>query len=727
MAQLANRSTKKNETVYFMNSFDDLVAGNSQLTPTNYDRRISGVFKEPAFTDGECKVFVGPNRKDGKTGNAIFVRCTKTRCCLCTSSKSEYPNSRKWDFRNCATFLSAHLKIVDEEAEEEVPNKANKANKKRARDADAPKAPAPVKSKGKAPAKAKAATAVVAPTTPVPATATATAPEPEPDAHATDAPADDPIRQDEVDAVDPQEADEVVVVAAAAAAAIDPREANADAGEDESDEDSPVVSLGGKALTIEVRRLVRLFGQQYVNTVSKDISMLQNKVNELTAIIGRARGKRIGKVAMPIHDKGDAPKKGECAACHLSTKLDSGNAMKPSWVLHCAFGGNVRDPARGTSTDADVSVRTIDADKLHQTVLIRQRMCIDCTTAAQGANKCAAFDLNNKKSTCAMCRHMRSHNATTCCKDCDIYKLQTDHANHKMALHNAFSLLANVVGEIRDVVTSKNLDKSNLKKAELDVMPYGMHDFGVIVTLHDNSKIVFVIEVMATKVEELPKLAHKFAMARHKYADKGAAEPTKFVLVIFDIDAKSGGYTLPERIEVLRRWMIFACRYPNLIPRVNNWWMHFGNSRSPYNNMNAPTTQEFFKNPVMIEHAPRGGSVYPPDTCDTDGDWAFATDPYMIKTMQKVSDQAVSVYEMLFYKSVDVGGSSNATFKDTRPLVYSQYNVDKDGYDVALSCKAGCEICTGLSEGRHILPPPEAEAEAEEAVGVAAVAAVAAV
>jgi hypothetical protein len=140
--------------------------------------------------------------------------------------------------------------------------------------------------------------------------------------------------------------------------------------------------------------------------------------------------------------------------------------------------------------------------------------------------------------------------------------------------------------------------------------------------------------------------------------------------------------------------------------------MHFGSTRSPYNNMNAPTTQEFFKNPVKIEHAPRGGSVYPPDTCDMDGDWAFATDPYMVakkNTMPNVTSQAVSVYDTLFYKSVD---ADVADAGPSNPLVYSQYNVDADGYDVTLRCKADCVVCAGIGEGKIIVP--EADADGEE-------------
>jgi hypothetical protein len=710
MVTLLNTVTKKHETVLFVDSHDDII--NAEIPPTNYKPRIGNAFTDPMYMDGNFKIFMGPNWKAGSGGNAIFIQCTKEGCGLCSSTKSEYRNSKKWDSRNFATTVRAHalaegmegmdgMDGMDDDGEEDtrtpLPKKASaksaKSSAGKRQTEDAPGAPAKKnKVRGPAPAQAQAVIAADAANK-------ETIPQNVDDA---DAPRDDspaaaitkaPDADDDADAAEESDDSDALLVPASASA-------------------SAKGSTLSSAQTSEIKRIVRIYCNQYVRGISVEINMMQNKVNELTGMIGRMRGKRIGKIAMPVHDT-SAKNKGECHACRQTHKKGSGNLLKPSWILHCVFGGNIRGRAHGTSTDADVSARTMDAQKLHKMVLLKQRMCQPCSLLAQAANKCAAIDINNQGKFCVVCRRMRVSGATMYCNVCDINKLQTDHANQKAVLHNAFTFLANVVGEVRDVVTSKDLDNGNVNKGELDVMPYGMHDFGLIVTLHDGSKIVFVIEVMATKVEDLAKLAHKFAMARHKYGDKGAPEPTKFVLILLDIQVTgTSSSTLLERIEVMRRWVIFACRYPKLLPTVSNWWMHFGNTRSPYNNMNAPTTQEFFKNPVQIDHAPKGGSLYPPGTGDTDGDWAFASDPYLVMGgggMRAVTENAVSVYDMLFSKSAAASAAGPSTASP--PLLYSQYNVgsgNANGYDVALSCKADCEICAGIHTGNHIVHASEA-------------------
>ena len=266
-------------------------------------------------------------------------------------------------------------------------------------------------------------------------------------------------------------------------------------------------------------------------------------------------------------------------------------------------------------------------------------------------------------------------------------KVLTNHAEYKTPVHNLFKILQTVLEDII-VTTSFDMDPSNKIKHEYDVGVYGKIDFLVKVEKKTTKKIfIFAIEIMASKVEAVELFSHKMLQARTQLS----ADKSFFIT----LDVKETGivYSIEERMEILRRWVIFAINYEEYLPSMNIW-SFFSSSRKPY--AKKPNTSAFFDSPVEIKHAPRG----------IKSDWEFCTDPYTMSVnartikaesnyYNKVNLGAISVNELLF------GGHFENGIYNT----YAKYNIDDDNNPYAKSCTNDlgepCPICK-LIVGNHV-------------------------
>lgn len=362
-----------------------------------------------------------------------------------------------------------------------------------------------------------------------------------------------------------------------------------------------------------------------------------------------------GKV--PVHQSFAKTGKGKCKGCGLSVNPRTNKRIKPGLVPLDIMGSqddHGADPRKRSS---------VDFGKL----INRNRYCAPCAAKTNYT----LFDCNNRNGVCMICRNQRGAAAGFICKDCDVERLRREHATYKKPLHNAFTFLAKTVQGIKEVTTSVNMDPSNLHHGEYSVGTYGSIDFMVVIETDAGVKHMFAIEVMATKIEELPKHAHKFAKAREMI---GA---TKTCVIAFDIkESAEYSHTLAQKIDVLRRWVIFAVRYAEHLPNMMNWWLF--PTRNAYSFRESEHMMAFYKDPVKIVGPP----VVPGGT-----DWEFASDVFAVPT-----DSTKNPFSYLKnVASVDV---HEFMFKGSFPN-YALYNFDKETNPAAaLRCtKVGCREC----------------------------------
>ena len=368
-----------------------------------------------------------------------------------------------------------------------------------------------------------------------------------------------------------------------------------------------------------------------------------------------------------VHQSFAKTGKGKCKGCGLSTHPTTGKRLKPGLIPMELMGS--QDDKHGDPRDRDSK----DFGKL----VNRNRYCAECASTTIYK----LFDNNNRYKVCLICRSQRAVGAGLCCSDCDIDRFRTDHANYKKPLHNAFTFLAKTVKGIKAVVTSHNLDPSGVYKSEYPVGAFGSIDFMVLIETDAGVKHMFAIEVMATKIEELPRHAHKFARAREL---TGAI---KTYVVAFDIKERGADpLTLAQKIDVFRRWVILAIRHAAHLPNMNNWWLF--PTRNAYSFSESDNMVPFYKNPVKIEGPPR------PKTSD----WEFASDVFAVPSLSNANS-----FNYLAKEGVPAVDVDAFLYKNNFPN-YALYNMDKETDPAAaLRCtRPGCEVCAAPTPA----PPP---------------------
>jgi hypothetical protein len=299
------------------------------------------------------------------------------------------------------------------------------------------------------------------------------------------------------------------------------------------------------------------------------------------------------------------------------------------------------------------------------------KYCKTCKDSMTSICSSPFIDCYSIYSICMICRSRRTSKSNKSCTECKITNFQENHAEFKLPLHMCVDLIQHSVREVRNVTTSYSMDPNAIHKHEYSVGEYGKIDFLVNILDEEERIHMFAIEVMASKVEELTKLPHKMLAAKQKI------KPYKTYIICLDIkDGDGCPYTLLEKLDILRRWMIFAIRYHMYLPSINMWWMF------PYGRDAYTIHQDYhplYKNPLKIYHAPAG-----------DVNWEFCTDPYMYnihtKNPYNLINEKASKFHELFTNNVFIAGDYSR---------YNRYNIDM-GYGSILLCKDNCEICKEL-------------------------------
>ena len=376
--------------------------------------------------------------------------------------------------------------------------------------------------------------------------------------------------------------------------------------------------------------------------------------NEMRTIVARVDEiERV--VGVHLESKGKAGlrqvdgTKSLCKGCFKSQN-DKGNALKP---------GNI-----------DLGYLKTLRNSGHEAVrskLLKNKYCNECKSNKNGY----WFDMNNINQMCMICRNCRVVKSTLTCSGCDTIKFMTDHAENKYALHKCLKVLE-VTLPIKKVITSYDMDETASIKHEYDVGELGRIDFVAKIITQNDKVILFIIEVLASKQEELPRFCHKAKKAIEMM------KPNKTFITTLDV--KDGeGYRIEEKLEIFRRWVTLGILYFEQFPEYN-LWTFFNNARQPYPHMQADETELFFKKPLVILHAPEG----------IRSNWEFNVDVFtMVKNTKNtnlfnnVNEQSIAVKEKLF---------GNMGIEDIQLWTYQLYCIRQSGLD-NLRCRSDCTRC----------------------------------
>ena len=149
-------------------------------------------------------------------------------------------------------------------------------------------------------------------------------------------------------------------------------------------------------------------------------------------------------------------------------------------------------------------------------------------------------------------------------------------------------------------------------------------DMIVDLTTTANKHLLFVIEIQNTKKESPAVLTHKFIIACSKM------NPYRAFLINLRVSTKYSHWDVEEKIDMLRRWMIFMMYYADKLPSRSYWELFQGDS-APLEDKALKSL--FLSKPFVIDFAPKG----------IKSDWEFATDPYCgyIMRRPRVTDKQI--------------------------------------------------------------------------------------
>ena len=350
---------------------------------------------------------------------------------------------------------------------------------------------------------------------------------------------------------------------------------------------------------------------------------------------------------------------GKCKKCGMNTKTN-GKSSRLS-IQHVLF-----------DIMKVVNSRTMAGKEFIRKIINESKYCTSCKNGMVATCMAPFFDTYSIYKQCMICRSRYVQGSRLSCADCHIGEFQQNHAEYKLPLHRCITLIAHSVREVMSIQTSYDMDPNCIHKHEYPVGEYGKIDFLANIKDEQGRTHMFAIEVMASKVEELTKLPHKMLAAKQNI------KPFKSYFVCLDIkDGNGSEYTLLEKLEILRRWMIFAIRYGDYLPSINMWWL-FATGRDTYVTSDTDYNA-FYRNPLKLFNAPKAGV-----------DWEFCTDPYMC------NENDTNVFNKINAKSDHINMLfTNRIFIEGDYSKYAMYNVDS-GYNSILLCKDNCEICKKL-------------------------------
>jgi hypothetical protein len=317
--------------------------------------------------------------------------------------------------------------------------------------------------------------------------------------------------------------------------------------------------------------------------------------------------------------------RGVCMKCKNNIK-DNNKRLKPAHLplkVHAKMG--VRQ---------STSIPTFK-----NTVCTTNKYCAICKDDMIGTR---FIDTNNSRRMCVICRCVTIKKGSLCCAECETDSMQKNHAVHKKPIHETFKLIKEVVYEVDTVETSYLM-----QNGEFSVGDAGSIDFVVQIKLKTGELLLYVIEILSTKTEDIFLYSTKFMVAYNK------VKPKKAFMIAFDIYNRAGEPQLAHRLDILRRWVIFTILYHKHIPSITNWWF-FCNQRNAYSQQ-EPQATRFYKEPIMISKAPQ--------PIATEAEWEFASDCYA-----HMEHETVNVNQMLFGNlyTKEQGGE------------WSKYNIDNE-------------------------------------------------
>jgi hypothetical protein len=298
------------------------------------------------------------------------------------------------------------------------------------------------------------------------------------------------------------------------------------------------------------------------------------------------------------------------------------------------------------------------------------------------------FNKKDNRDTCIICREARARKSTLTCGECKTDEFQKDHAGNKKCLEKLFETLKYNVYGVTNVVITPEYTVSLATDCQIDMV--------VVVTTSDDKKYMFSIEVQGTKKEDLDIYPHKVIAAVKK------EHPYRSFMINLNIADIGSDYILVEKLEILRRWVIFGILHGSHLPSLNMWWM-FWKERRPYSykTIKKSNVHKFFAQPFKISHGPKG----------INSDWEFMSDPFVVPTKYSRQDGSTKEHPFLNVnqKCIDtntlVFAGSYKNNKYTRDKSNNQtfynlhhYNIDTSEPNLKdLRCQtSGCEVCAGL-------------------------------
>ena len=217
-----------------------------------------------------------------------------------------------------------------------------------------------------------------------------------------------------------------------------------------------------------------------------------------------------------------------------------------------------------------------------------------------------------------VCRVQRTQGHRELCSRCSlsVEPFLRGHTINKELFINAINVLRETVGAIVRLNISPEYDpwKDATESASVNApekVKGGNIDVFLEIIDLEQQKHVFVIELQNTHKEGPSRLTHKFAQVVRNH------DPAHAYLVCLRLTGELSVLTpITQRIDIFRRWVIFAILYAKSLPRLNHWWFFWEGNQSPL--CNSAEISKFLSQPVRIHRPPK--PIHP--ECD----WEFATD-----------------------------------------------------------------------------------------------------
>ena len=377
-------------------------------------------------------------------------------------------------------------------------------------------------------------------------------------------------------------------------------------------------------------------------------------------------------------------KKGSCITCGEKGKYIDINLLKSNTFSF----GRITTPS---------DTRLFQAKIIEKHLLSMRLSCKPHATSNYAIDKC------HKLNQCMLCRNTRTHSTEKgMCKSCSdlCLGMKRGHAIDKQIFETSLTVIKYTCSLCRDIeFLPEDPDLCVDKSVGIDKLAV---DMIIDLTTTANKHLLFVIEIQNTKKESPKVLTHKFIIACSKM------NPYRAFLINLRVSTKYKSWDIEEKIDMLRRWMIFMMYYADKLPSRSYWELFQGDCAPLEDNA---VRSLFLSKPFVVDFAPKG----------IKSDWEFATDPYSGYIMRRPrngnnkdgveGDDADEVDEPpieedghqcddtrklmpwhnIIPKEKSVTSILGASFPNA---LIGVYNVDnQESKLVEMQCSSGCDIC----------------------------------